>query len=202
MDPSVLSLGAIPATLQWSNPPQEWQVTKEGALIFTAGERTDLFSDPEGAPLVNNSPRLTFKPEDPFILSAKVAVDFEAWGDAGALLIYRSDISYAKLCFEFSHLKQPTIVSVVTRGTSDDCNSIPVDGNESYLRLAKLDRSFAFHYSTDGQVWHLIRYFTLENPGEVVIGFTVQSPMGRSCTASFSEITYSTQRLEDIRSGE
>jgi len=198
-----VALSTIPTPLRWANPPQHWQVGDDGTLTMTAGERTDLFNDPDGASPTNNSPRLTFQPEDPYVLSARVTVDFAAWGDAGALLIYGSDSSYAKLCFEFSHLKQPTVVSVVTRqGTSDDCNSVPVDGNERYLRLAKLDRAFAFHYSTDGQLWHLIRYFTLENPGDVAIGFTVQSPTGQSCTASFSEIAYTTQKLEDIRSGE
>ena len=197
-----VALNAIPTALQWGNPPQRWQVEDDGTLTITAGERTDLFTDPDGAFSVNNSPRLVFQPDAHYVLSARVTVDFGAWGDAGALLIYGGDSSYAKLCFEFSHLKQPTIVSVVTRGTSDDCNSVPVDGNATYLRLAKLDQSFAFHYSTDGRVWHLIRYFTLENPGDVVIGFTVQSPTGRSCTASFSKIAYAIQKLEDIRSGE
>jgi hypothetical protein len=33
-------------------------------------------------------------------------------------------------------------------------------------------------------------------------GFSVQSPTGDSCTATFSEIRYEARKLKDIRSGE
>jgi regulation of enolase protein 1 (concanavalin A-like superfamily) len=94
------------------------------------------------------------------------------------------------------------IVSVVTRGSSDDANSVPIDGNTIYLRLSKLENAYAFHYSHDGSAWNLVRHFGLGGQRETQIGFLSQSPTGEGCTAYFSEISYTPQLLGDLRSGE
>ena len=90
------------------------------------------------------------------------------------------------------------IVSVVTRGTSDDCNSETVDGNTAWLRVARIDDTFAFHASDDGERWGLVRHFGLPT-SDVQIGFEVQSPTGNGCRASFADIAYATRRLTDLR---
>ena len=54
------------------------------------------------------------------------------------------------------------VVSVVTRGVSDDCNSFVVDGASVWLRVARVGSAFAFHASTDGSNWSFIRHFALE----------------------------------------
>jgi regulation of enolase protein 1 (concanavalin A-like superfamily) len=196
-------LQAIPKELHWENPPLNWKVEQESILTITAGKATDLFTDPQGNFSINNSPRALFTPQGNFLLSAKVKVAFAATFDAGVLLIYGKENSWAKLCFEFSPQKQPMIVSVVNRGIADDCNSVPIDGNHVYLRIARVDQAFTFHFSTDGRsFWHLVRYFTLDELQNLAIGFSTQSPTGNACTAVFSEITYTTGKLKDIRSGE
>ena len=43
-----------------------------------------------------------------------------------------------KLCFEHSPDRQPMIVSVVTRGVSDDANAFAVDGQTAWLRVSPL----------------------------------------------------------------
>jgi regulation of enolase protein 1 (concanavalin A-like superfamily) len=93
------------------------------------------------------------------------------------------------------------IVSVVTRGRSDDCNSKIIDGNEVYLRVARLGQAFAFHYSEDGRTWHLVRHFTLGPVDELQVGFSSQSPTGPGCRSTFSEISYEPRLLKGIRSG-
>ncbi|HEX2906046.1 MAG TPA: DUF1349 domain-containing protein, partial [Phototrophicaceae bacterium] len=115
---------------------------------------------------------------------------------------YHSNQVWAKLCLELSPQGQVMVVSVVTRGTSDDCNSIPVAGNSAYLRVAKQERAFAFHYSLDGVRWDFVRYFTLGDVSNVEMGFLAQSPMGNGCTARFQKITYVPGKLNDLRSGE
>ena len=97
---------------------------------------------------------------------------------------------------------QPMIVSVVTRGRSDDCKSVTLKGLEVYLRVARLGDTFAFHFSKDGRFWHMVRYFTLGSLGELRVGFSSQSPTGRSCRTVFSEVAYEARLLQDIRSGE
>ena len=94
------------------------------------------------------------------------------------------------------------VVSVVTRGFSDDCNSVVVEG-PVWLRASRLGRAFAFHYSVDGEVWHMVRYFglDLEDTDPVEVGFLAQSPSGEGCAAAFEEISFVPEQLADVRSG-
>ncbi|MFN8455378.1 MAG: DUF1349 domain-containing protein [Anaerolineae bacterium] len=95
------------------------------------------------------------------------------------------------------------IVSVVTRGVSDDCNSTIIAGDEQvFLRVARQTNTFAFHYSHDGRLWHLVRYFGLGPLDQVQAGFSAQSPTGEQCQAKFSEISCRPGIIKDIRSGE
>ena len=141
-------------------------------------------------------------PDASFLLSAKVAVAFGATYDAGALQIRANSELGAKLCFEYSPQGRPMIVSVVTRGVSDDCNSVEIEGTEIYLRVARAPRTVAFHYSHDGRIWHLVRYFSLGQVDTLSVGFSAQSPTGVRCAVTFSDISYRAGSLNDNRSGE
>ncbi len=200
---TVFTLPSLTAELHWQNDPLQWKAGPDGALSIRSGESTDWFTDPNGTVTKSNAPSALFRPSDEnFLLSAKVKVDFGATYDAGVLRIHeRSDV-WAKACFEYSPQAKPTIVSVVTRGVSDDCNSVPIDGNSVFLRIAKNGQTFAIHYSEDGKYWHLVRYFTLGTLRELQVGFSVQSPTGKGCTAVFSDIRYRQGVLADMRSGE
>ena len=196
-------LSSIPADLQWYNNPVAWQIEPGEGLSVTAGENTDWFVDPAGGYNKDNSPTALFVPADEkFILSAKVNVDFASTYDAGVLQVRESENVWAKLCFEYSPQQKPMIVSVMTRGVSDDCNSVPIDGNEVFLRVARNDRTLTFHYSRDGRFWHLVRYFSLGKLNSPRVGFSSQSPTGRQCRTVFSEIIYRPGVIKDIRSGE
>lgn len=195
-------LPGLPTALHWENAPQQWDVQDGRVLAVTAGQKTDLFTSPEGNFSVNNSPKALFTPQGNFLLSAKVQVDFAATFDAGALVLYENDQVWAKLCFEYSPQHQPMIVSVVNRGVSDDCNSVIIEGNQVFLRITRRDQAFAFHYSTDRKFWHLVRFFTLGSVPALRVGFSSQSPTGEQCTTVFSEITYTEGTLKDLRNGE
>jgi len=192
---------AMPMPLRWHEPPPAWSVDESGTLRITAGTRTDLFVDPQDMTATLNAPRLTGSPSGDFLLSAHVAVEFAATYDAGVLVLYAHERSWAKVCFELSPQRQPMIVSVVTRGVSDDCNSWPVDGDTTWLRIARLGQAFAFHASHDGINWQLVRHFALAEAEEPVVGFLAQSPTGEGCAAAFADIRYHSQRLADLRSG-
>jgi regulation of enolase protein 1 (concanavalin A-like superfamily) len=198
---NTFKFSSIPLPLEWQTAPEEWYVEHDDTLIITADRRTDLFSNPTGDTPINNSPKALFTPQGDVMLSAKIEVDFVSTFDAGVLLAYNSDVSWAKLCFEFSPQKQPMVVSVVNKGVSDDCNSVVIDGNRVYLRIAKISQTFAFHYSLDGTFWHMVRYFTLESSPNLRLGFSTQSPTGEGCTAKFSQVVYVAETLKDIRSG-
>ena len=195
------TLPTIPNQLQWKNEPVTWTV-EQNALHITAGARTDWFINPQGDTQKGDAPVALFSPgEGDFILKARVNVDFASTFDAGVLMVYEKDEVWGKLCFEFSPQRQPMIVSVVTKGVSDDSNSVVVEGNEVYQRVSKMGRAFAFHYSLDGNYWHMVRHFTLGDLSNLKIGFSSQSPTGEGCQAIFSEISYQPETLPDLRSG-
>jgi uncharacterized protein len=196
-----IRLPDVPLEFRWQLPPESWDLSS-GALAIRAGARTDLFVDPSGGPAVANAPRLLGTAAGDFLLSARVTVDFSARFDAGVLLLYVDDGSWAKLCFEYAPLDVSTVVSVVTRGVSDDCNSYPVDGNTTWLRVARHGGAFAYHSSTDGTTWQLVRHFALPSAAGAAVGFMAQSPEGEGCSATFDSIRYRQERLGDLRSGE
>jgi regulation of enolase protein 1 (concanavalin A-like superfamily) len=120
-----IQLPPHPAPLAWEVSPVSWAITA-GALQVTAGPRTDMFVSPSGEAPTLNAPRLLGPIAGDFQLSARVTVDFQGTYDAGVLLVWSNEQSWAKLCFEYSPQRDPMIVSVVTRVTSDDANSFVV----------------------------------------------------------------------------
>jgi uncharacterized protein len=201
-DKSVVKIAGIPKDLSWVNKPMSWKYD-QNRLTITAGPKTDLFVDPQHEYAVVNSPKAVFIPAYTFLLSGKIEVDFKTDYDAGVLVLYAGDKEWAKFCFEYSPQKKPFVVSVVNNGISDDCNHVPINGNKVYMRVAGLGNNiFAFHYSTDGRNWNLVRYFFLSAKKTIEVGFSSQSPTGASCKSSFSEISYSLKKLKDIRNGE
>jgi len=178
-----------------------WQQPDSEVLVGTAGSQTDLFVDPKTGSATLNAPRLLSPPPaGDFQFSARVEVEFRGTFDAGVLLLWAAPESWAKLCFEFSPQGQPMVVSVVTQGRSDDANAFSVDSRTVWLRISRIDEAYAFHASTDGQWWHLIRQFTLGAlPTEV--GFEVQSPVGDGCRATYTQISFTDGTLQDLRDG-
>jgi regulation of enolase protein 1 (concanavalin A-like superfamily) len=199
--PELVFISPLPTPLRWDVAPASWRLA-DAALTVAAGPRTDLFVPPAGTAETLNAPRLTAGFEGDFLLSARVAVDFRATFDAGALLLSASDRAWAKLCLEYSPQAEATVVSVVTRGASDDASAFTVDDRRIWLRVARMGQAFAFHASRDGAYWHFVRQFELGPVGPVAAGFLAQSPTGAGCTAVFDEIRYEPERLRDLRNGD
>ncbi|MEU4835416.1 DUF1349 domain-containing protein [Streptosporangium sp. NPDC023615] len=194
-----VTLPAFPAPLRWLNRPAGWSVDGDGALTVEAGPGTDLFTDPGGPDRFANAPALVGRLEGDFTLSARVGVDLLSTYDAGVLLLHADEHTWAKFCLEMSPQGRPTIVSVVTRGVSDDCNSLTLEGDDIRLRISRIGSAFAFHVSTGTGFWHLIRYFTLD--GDPEVGFLAQSPTGQGCAVRFEDVRHSPERLADLRNG-
>jgi uncharacterized protein len=194
------SLLGLPFALTWLRKPERWDIDA-GALTIEAGRQTDWFVDPAGdlEPMLN-APALVGAVAGDFMLQARISVEFGATFDAGVLMLHADDHCWAKLCFELSPQGLPMVVSVVTRGISDDCNSRTVDGTDLWLRVARLGAAFAFHSSSDGHRWDLVRSFGLP-AANVSVGFEAQSPLGEGCAATFAEIGFDPSRLADLRSG-
>lgn len=202
---TTLTIPDLPFPLAPQGRPACGHELTDGTLRLTAQAGTDLFVDPAGTAEVPDAGYLAGSPpEGDFTLAARVRVEFGSMYDAGVLLVHAADRRWAKLCFEYSPQKVPTAVTVVTRGSSDDANAFAVeDGEPLWLRITRTGRTWAFHASTDGNWWRLLRYFTLDEQetDRVSVGFLAQSPTGPGCSAVFDHITFSRTAPADLRDG-
>ncbi len=195
-----IQIKSIPFALEPFNNPVKTEVIKNSEIKITAQGKTNLFNNPNNNYYVQNAPMLLFHPDSDFILTAKVTAELKEVYDVAALVIYQDKNLWAKLCFENSVNKEATVVSVVTRRYSDDCNSIKIADDFVYLSIAKKGNEFSFHCSTDNEKWELVRHFRLEcSDAEIKIGFATHCSVGEMFSAEFSDISYTVNTLENMR---
>ena len=198
-----MDLTLVGRTFTASSDDDGWLADSPAALTGDAGPRTDLFVDPATGNVSVNAPRLlTPAPAGDFQFSAEVTAFHDATFDAGALLVWAGDGTWAKLAFEYSPQETGMIVTVVTRGDSDDANGYTVDALAVWLRISRIGRAYACHASVDGTRWDFVRHFTLPGDPTVAIGFEVQSPTGDGCRARFTQIRSDETSLSDLRNGQ
>ena len=196
-----LRLESLPMPLRWLVTPRSHEVAGARLVIEAAGG-TDWFADPSGeTDPVRSAPALVGEVLGDFVLRSRIEVGFRSAFDAGVLMVYVGDETWAKLCFEYSPQREPMIVSVVTNGRSDDANAFTVDGDRAWLRVARIGPGCAFHASTDAVTWRFVRYFALPGGAEASVGFEAQSPTGPGCVVMFDQIGFERRRLEDLRDG-
>ncbi|GAA4947235.1 DUF1349 domain-containing protein [Streptomonospora halophila] len=196
-----VSLSAFPVAMRWLNAPEAYTVEGYDKLVVSAAGGTDLFTDPADGTRHDNAPALVGALNGDFCVSALVRVDLTATFDAAALVLHSGPDTWAKLCVEASPQGSATVVSVVNRGVSDDCNSFRADpaAADVRLRAGRTGSAYVFHMRVDDGPWELIRYFALHDEAEV--GFLAQSPTGAGTTVRFEEIAYSAERIADVRDG-
>ena len=186
-----------------------WTIAETSATVTaSAASRSDIFIDPgadtplNAESMLNAATLLGIPPGGDFQFSARVTVEFASTYDAGVLLLWINDRHWGKLCFELSPDGEPMIVSVVTRGVSDDANAFVVDGRTAWLRVSRIDQAFAYHASLDGKTWRMIRFFTIDGTSRSdAIGFEAQSPTGNGCVVTFDNIRFTRERLGNLRDG-
>jgi uncharacterized protein len=199
-----LTIPGIDTPLRWLARPERHALpdTLDGRLEIVAGPRTDRFVDPRGLATTLDAPALLMpEPDGDYLLHARTTVGFAATFDAGVLLLWSGPDRFAKLCFEYSPRHQPTVVSVVTRQSSDDANGANVEGGRCWLRIARIGQAYAFHASLDGVRWELARYFELGGAAPASVGFSAQSPTGQGCRVAFDRIRVERRSLAELRDG-
>jgi regulation of enolase protein 1 (concanavalin A-like superfamily) len=187
--------------LEWRVEPARPAEVGDFAIAFAAGPRSDLFTDPAGSEPKADAPLLLGRTRGDFRLRARVSAPLGATFDAAALVVWASASAWGKLALERSPQDDATIVSVVTRGVSDDANAFGLSEAAAWLRIARDGETIAFHASVDGRWWSLIRLFTFPGAGGASAGFLVQSPTGEGLEGRFDEITWQTGALTELRDG-
>lgn len=182
-------LQGLPTQSQWQNEKPGWSASNH-SLTLLAGPKTDWFEWPGGGYAADSAPRLLFKTDDDFSFITKVDVAAHKTYDAGCLAIYGSARRWAKLCLERQDEGGLAVISVVTRGLSDDVTSFAVNGTSTYLKAAKDHNVLFFYASQDGKAWEIVRKFTLDSADVLWVGFSAQSPDGKGATAHFDDFHY------------
>jgi len=196
-----IKLSSLPYQLFWENSPERFS-TGNNKLVIVAGPKTDMFRDPNVAYNTDNAPKLLFKTDNDFVLTAAIEHSFTSKWDGGAIVIKQDSLNWIKFCFEKDYTGKRRVVSVVTKNISDDCNSVEIKANKVFYKLAKADNVITLYYSTDGTKWFLVRHLQFDTSNGFKVGFLAQSPTGKECEVTFSHITYKAKKITDPYIGE
>ncbi len=196
-----LLIKAIPKKLFWENKPEKFSL-EEDVLTIVAGEKTDMFRDPNVTYNTDNAPKLFFQPDDNFVLTTCIEHAFATKWDGGAIVLKMDSLNWIKFCFEKDYTGANRVVSVVTKNISDDCNSVELSAHKVYFKIAKADQVITLYYSTNGVKWFLIRHLQVDFKASLKLGFMAQSPLGTSCKVRFSQFNYKAIKIKDPYLGE
>lgn len=196
-----LKISSIPYALTWVNAPVKFNIQNNN-LVIVAGPKTDMFRDPNVTYNTDNAPKLLFKADNDFVLSASIQHSFLNKWDGGAIVIIQDSLHWIKFCFEKDYTGLKRVVSVVTKDISDDCNSVEIKSNKVFYKVAKAGNVVTLYYSIDNKKWFLIRHLQFSNTKGIKVGFLAQSPTGNKCEVKFSNIRYQIKKIKDPYLGE
>jgi regulation of enolase protein 1 (concanavalin A-like superfamily) len=192
---------------KWMN---ESKLTFEGnQLIIEAPGGSDFFCN-NGAvaqsgitpETLYNAPFFYTEVAGDFVLSVKVSHDFKDTYDSATIMVMKDFDVWAKACFEKTDFGTHAVVSVVTNQTSDDANGCNIDGNSVWLKVARVDNSFSFHYSLDGKKFFMTRFFNLPVGKTIKAGLVAQAPTGKGGNRYFEDFNLRQVTVKNIRFGE
>jgi len=185
----------------WENKADKFSASGN-EMVIVAGEKTDMFRDPNVTYNTDNAPKLLFRPDQDFVLITSIEHSFASKWDGGAIVLIQDSLNWIKFCFEKDYTGARRIVSVVTKNISDDCNSVEINSNKVSYKLAKADNVITLYYSADGKKWFLIRHLQFDTDKNLRLGFLAQSPTGKRCVVKFSGIRYEAKKIKDPYLGE
>ena len=196
-----IRINSIPYGMFWENKAEKFSATNS-EMIMVAGEKTDMFRDPNVTYNTDNAPKLLFRPDHDFVLIVTIEHSFSSKWDGGAIVLKQDSLNWIKFCFEKDYTGAKRVVSVVTKNISDDCNSVELKTNKVYYKLAKADNVITLYYSLEGKKWFLVRHLQFDTDKDLKLGFLAQSPTGRRCEVKFSNISYVAKKIKDPYLGE
>ena len=189
-------------SLRWLGRPGVDAHEAGGTIGFGAGPLTDWFHDPRSGTVTTAAPvALVATGATPVTVSCRVVAELQATFDAAGLFVHYDDQHWVKLALELSPAGEPTIVTVRTATTSDDCNHQPLDRSACWFRASVDERSVAFHVSDDAFTWRLVRYCAPPLAVAPAVGLLVQSPTGDGTTGTFDTLVVEFRNVEELRDG-
>lgn len=191
---------------QWMN---ESSITvKDNRIEIYAPGGSDIFCNNEDKgeegitpETICNAPFYFTEVTGNFVMKARLSLEFVDVFDSACLMIWQDETNWAKACFEQTEYNTHAVVSVVTKGTSDDANGCNVDGDSVWIQVSRRGDAFAFHYSVDGQNFYMMRFFILSADETVKVGLLAQSPQGDGGIRVFENLTIENKSVKNIRAG-
>ncbi len=137
-----------------------------------------------------------------FVMQVKVSHDFRDTYDSASVMVMVDGRNWAKACFEKTDFDTHAAVSVVTRnGESDDANGCNIESNTVWMKVCRVDNSFSFHYSVDGEKFYMTRFFNLPAGETVKVGLLAQAPVGNGGMRVYEQFSIENRTVKNIRFG-
>ena len=172
---------------------------KGNQIVMKASKGTNLFNGVSGLWKCTDFPYYYTKVNGDFCFECKVSVEFKEEYDLGSLVIFDNENCWVKFAYELSDQGAPSMITVVTRDISDDCNGEPINSPFVWLSVCRQGNVFAMHYSKDKINWKLARICSVPMTDEVCVGISAQCPSGESCTAYFEDLCICDNPFQDMR---
>jgi regulation of enolase protein 1 (concanavalin A-like superfamily) len=185
----------------WMNPPKEFDIKDDQLQVLTSGN-TDFFIDPENNKSTASAHFLFKEVKGDFITTLQVKPNFKDQWNACAILMIIDETHWIKLAFENSDATGKSIVTVVTRGISDDANGAVLNEFDTvWLKMIRKGKLFAMHWSTNGKDYYMARLAAMPDSEVVKIGLEAQSPIGTAVLHEFKFLSIEQKTVEDLRKG-
>lgn len=186
------------------------KITKEGDKItIVAPPGSDFFhgaseNNEEGflPEILSNAPFYHTEIEGDFVMKVKVSHDFKDVYDSASIMVMKDLDCWAKACFEYTDFDTHAVVSVVTKGESDDANGCNLDRNSAWLQICRVKNDFAFHYSVDGEHFYMMRQFHLPADSVIKVGLLAQAPVGNGGDRVYEFLSIENRTVKNIRAGQ
>ena len=117
---------------------------------------------------MGSAPLLYRTVEGDFIAKALVQPDLSFQWNAVAFMVHIDSSNWIKFAFENSDATGSSIVTVVTKGTSDDANGVILNEQaQVWLAIAKKGNIYSMHWSKDGKDYKMARLTKMPETAEI-----------------------------------
>lgn len=186
---------------KWLNEPKYYEIEND-YLLVKAPENSDFFINPVDLSSSASAPFFYREISGDFLAISKVSPDLSSKWNAAAFMVIIDSENWIKFAFENSDATGPSIVSVVTNGTSDDANGAVLKNTTAvWLKIARKGNNYAMHWSVDGLEYHMARLSAMPEADTVKLGLEAQCPVGKEALHRFDYLSIKSQTVEDLRTG-
>ncbi|MDX2245333.1 MAG: DUF1349 domain-containing protein [Bacteroidia bacterium] len=184
---------------EWLNEPESFAIV-DSSLSVKVKKGSDFFNNPEDGSVAASAPFLYQKIQGDFVAKTFIQPDFSSQWNAVSLMVYLDSLNWIKFAFENSDATGPGIVTVVTKGKSDDANGVILNEHKQvWLAIARKNNNYSMHWSLDGDNYNMARLTSMPEQNEINIGVETQSPVGDSATHTIHFFSLESRTVQDLR---